>query len=103
MDPSGVDVLFPLFATCARGLETILAQELRDLNAADVQPDRGGVRFRGDQALLYRSNLWLRTAVRVLKPILETPAESPEELYDAVQTIDWSTNLTTEHTLAVDA
>lgn len=96
-------MLFPLFATCARGLETVLAQELRDLNAADVQPDRGGVRFRGDQALLYRSNLWLRTAIRVLKPILEAPALSPEELYDAVHTIDWSQYLTAEHTLAVDA
>jgi putative N6-adenine-specific DNA methylase len=90
------------FATCARGLEAVLAEELRELQAADIEPGRGGVAFAGDQAALYLANLWLRTAVRVLKPILEAPAASPEELYDAVRTIDWSTFLTPDHTLAVD-
>ena len=59
------------FATCARGLEPILAEELAALGAADVEPGRGGVAFPGDAALLYRANLWLRTAIRVLRPILE--------------------------------
>src|SRR5204862_470116 len=65
------------FATCARGLEPILAAELRALNAADVRPGRGGVAFAGDRALLYQANLWLRTAVRVLQPILEARVETP--------------------------
>ena len=91
------------FATCARRLEPLLAGELRELGAADVTEGRGGVHFRGDQATLYRANLWLRTAVRVLMPILEAPVASPEELYDAVQTIDWSRFMTPEHTLAVDS
>src|SRR5205823_8819077 len=56
----------------------------------------------GDQALLYRANLWLRTAVRVLRPVLEAPVGSPEELYEAVRSVDWSCFLTPEHTLAVD-
>jgi putative N6-adenine-specific DNA methylase len=90
------------FATCARRLEPLLAGELRDLGAADVAEGRGGVQFAGDRALLYRANLWLRTAVRVLWPILEAPVTSPEELYDAVRTIDWSRYMTPEHTLAVD-
>jgi putative N6-adenine-specific DNA methylase len=90
------------FATCARGLETVLAGELHDLGAADVEPGRGGVQFSGDQALLYRANLWLRTAIRVLQPILEVTVTSPEELYEAVRTVDWSRYLTPEHTLAVD-
>jgi putative N6-adenine-specific DNA methylase len=90
------------FATCARGLEPLLAGELRNLKAADIEIGRGGVHFAGDQALLYQANLWLRTAVRVLKPILEAPVESPEELYEAVRGIDWSHYLTPEHTLAVD-
>jgi putative N6-adenine-specific DNA methylase len=90
------------FATCARGLEPILAGELQALNATDVKPGRGGVAFDGDSALLYRANLWLRTAVRVLRPILEARVESPDELYSAVQTIDWTQFLTPEHTLAVD-
>jgi putative N6-adenine-specific DNA methylase len=90
------------FATCARGLEESLAVELRDLGGAEVEPGRGGVHFAGDKALLYRANLWLRTAIRVLQPILDAPVTSPEELYDAVQTVDWLRYLTPEHTLAVD-
>jgi putative N6-adenine-specific DNA methylase len=90
------------FATCARGLEPVLADELRDLRAAGIEPGRGGVRFTGDQTLLYQANLWLRTAVRVLWPVLEAHVESPEQLYDAVRTLDWSRFLTPEHTLAVD-
>jgi putative N6-adenine-specific DNA methylase len=90
------------FATCGRGIESILADELRRLGAAEVGPGRGGVHFAGDRLLLYRANLWLRTAVRVLWPILEARVESPDELYEAVGTIDWSRWLTPEHTLAVD-
>jgi putative N6-adenine-specific DNA methylase len=91
------------FATCARGLERPLADELRALGADDVAPGRGGTAFAGDKALLYRANLWLRTAVRVLKPVLEADVASPDELYDAVRRVDWSQYLTPEHTLAVDA
>jgi putative N6-adenine-specific DNA methylase len=90
------------FATCGRGIEPMLADELRALGAAEVQPGRGGVSFAGDRALLYQANLWLRTAVRVLVPILEVTVTSPDELYDAVRTLDWSRYLTPEHTLAVD-
>src|SRR5437588_7544189 len=90
------------FATCARGLEPVLAQELRALKAADVEPGRGGVHFRGDQTLLYQANLWLRTAIRVLRPVLEAHVETPEQLYEAVRGLDWSQYLTPNHTLAVD-
>jgi 23S rRNA (guanine2445-N2)-methyltransferase len=90
------------FATCARGLEPILAGELRALHAAAVRPGRGGVAFAGDTTLMCHANLWLRTAVRVLQPILEAHVESPDELYDAVQTIEWSAYMTPDHTLAVD-
>src|SRR5262249_51937218 len=94
--------LSSFFATCARGIEPVLADELRTLGAASVEPGRGGARFLGDKALLYKASLWLRTAIRVLQPILEAHVESPDELYQAVQTIDWSQYLTPEHTLAVD-
>jgi putative N6-adenine-specific DNA methylase len=90
------------FATCARGLEPILADELRALNAIEVKEGRGGVHFLGEQRTLYLANLWLRTAIRVLRPIRTFPAASPEELYAGVQAIDWSRFLTLEHTLAVD-
>src|SRR5436190_604100 len=90
------------FATCARRLEPLLAGELREMGAAAVAEGRGGVHFTGDRALLYRANLWLRTAIRVLWPILDAAVSSPEELYDAVRSVDWTRFLTPEHTLAVD-
>ena len=90
------------FATCGRGIEPVLADELRALGAAEVEAGRGGVHFAGDRTLLYQANLWLRTAVRVLRPILEAEVASPDELYDAVRALDWSRYLTPDHTLAVD-
>src|SRR5438093_7127484 len=90
------------FATCARGVERVLAGGLAGLGADAVEPGRGGVRFRGEPALLYRANLWLRTAVRVLRPVLEAEVRSPDELYDAVRAVNWSEFMTADHTLAVD-
>src|SRR5260370_33956407 len=91
------------FATCGRGVETVLADELRALGAAEVAPGRGGVAFAGDLALLYRACLWLRTAIRVLRPGLEADVQSPDDLYEIVRANDWSRYLTPEHTLAVDS
>jgi putative N6-adenine-specific DNA methylase len=90
------------FATCARGLEPALAGELNALGAGRVEPGRGGVRFTGGTDLLYRANLWLRTAVRVLQPVREADVRDADELYDAVRQIDWSEFMSPDHTLAVD-
>ncbi|MGL6096017.1 MAG: THUMP domain-containing class I SAM-dependent RNA methyltransferase, partial [Fimbriiglobus sp.] len=92
----------PYFATCARGLEPLLADELADLGAADIVLGRGGVNFRGDAVVVYRASLWLRTAVRILRPILEAVVRSPDELYDAVRTVNWGEYLNPDRTLAVD-
>lgn len=90
------------FATVARGLEEIAAQELLSLGAIAVEPDFTGVHFQGDQRLLYRVNLWSRTLFRVLMPIREFPCKSAKQLYKEVKSIDWRDYLTPEHTLAVD-
>ena len=90
------------FATCARGIEPVLARELTALQASDITLGRGGVAFTGDIELAYRANLWLRTAVRVLRPVLEEIVRTSDELYEAVRTIDWLQYMTPEQTLAVD-
>jgi len=90
------------FATCARGLEAILAGELTDLGAADVAAGRGGVSFTGGEAILYRANLWARTAVRIIRKVLEAEVRSPDDLYDAVRSVNWEEYMTPDHTLAVD-
>jgi putative N6-adenine-specific DNA methylase len=90
------------FATCARGLEPILARELTALDASAIEPGRGGVTFSGEGELLYRACLYLRTAVRILRPVHEFDVHSPDELYEAVRAVNWTEWMTPDHTLAVD-
>jgi len=99
----GSFVSFRYFATCARGLEPLLASELAIIHAADIKVGRGGVEFRGDRSLIYRANLCLRTAVRVLRPILHADVHSSDDLYEAVQSADWAAYMTPDQTLAVIA
>lgn len=93
---------FELIAKTFQGLEEVLAQELTELGANDIQIGRRVVSFTGDKELLYRANFCLRTAVRVLKPIKHFKAESAEDVYNAVRSIDWSQYLDNKTTFAVD-
>lgn len=90
------------FATTARGLEEISAQELKDLGAKNVKTDFTGVHFEGDKALLYRVNLWARTVFRVLKPIETVRCQNPQQLYHNVQAINWSEYLQPHHAIAIN-
>ena len=103
---------YKMVAKTFKGLEEVLAQELVELGANDVQIERRAVSFAGDQALLYKANLCLRTASRVLVPIGETSLRiSPsgkgkdptDQLYEFVKKIDWSQYMTAETTFAIDA
>lgn len=91
------------FATTVRGIEPMLQKELEALGAQKIEPAQGGVAFEGDKALGYRANLWLRTALRVLKPVAELQVNSPDDLYRGALTVDWTKYLTETGTLAVFA
>jgi putative N6-adenine-specific DNA methylase len=93
---------YKFFATTAKGVEEVLAAELRGLGIANAVVETGGVRFSGDLAAAYRANLHLRTASRVLLQLAEFPCDSPQSLYDGVRTIPWADYLTPAMTLAVD-
>ncbi|MBQ7249720.1 MAG: 23S rRNA (guanine(2445)-N(2))/(guanine(2069)-N(7))-methyltransferase, partial [Deltaproteobacteria bacterium] len=90
------------FATAAKGFETLLADELRRLKAANVRPSVGGVFFDGQLETAYRVCLWSRLASRILMPLATFSALTPEELYDGARGIDWSAHLESDSTLAVD-
>ncbi|MDZ8096748.1 MAG: THUMP domain-containing protein [Nostoc sp. DedQUE05] len=90
------------FATVARGLETLAAQELEQLGAHSVEPGFCGVAFEGDRTLLYRVNLWARLPFRILVNIDEFPCLDAKDLYRGIQTIDWQNYLTPDMTLAVN-
>ena len=67
---------FEMVAKTFQGLEGVLAKELIDLGAENVQEVRRGVSFYGDKKMLYMANFFCRTALRVLKPIYTFEAES---------------------------
>lgn len=93
---------FELIAKTFQGLEEVLAQELIELGADDVQIGRRMVSFSGNQEMMYRANFCLRTAVRVLKPILHFRAKDADEVYRAVRTVAWVSILDINTSFAVD-
>ena len=94
---------FELIAKTFQGLENVLAKELTDLGANNIQTGRRMVSFTGDKELMYRANFALRTAIRILKPIKHFKAESADQVYDAVKAIDWNQYLNNETSFAVDS
>ncbi len=93
---------FPLHAKTLFGLEGVLAAELMELGAEDVEQGNRLVKFDADMALLYRANICCRTAIRFLKPILSFAAETERELYAGAQRIDWAKFLDADQTLWID-
>ena len=94
---------FPMLAKTFKGLEQVLAQELIELGANDVLIERRAVSFKGDKALMYRANLCLRTAIRVLVPVISFRAKDTDGLYEQLKRIDWSRYMTAETSFAIDA
>lgn len=92
-----------MLAKTFKGLEEVLARELIEQGANDVQIERRAVSFRGDKALLYRANLCLRTALRILVPVTSFKAKDTDELYKRVKALDWSQWTTPKSTFAIDA
>ena len=94
---------FELIAKTFMGLEPVLAQELTQLGANNVQTGRRMVSFTGDKEMLYRANFQLHTAIRILKPIAHFKARSAEDMYDEVKKIDWSQYIEKGKTFSVDS
>ena len=94
---------FELIAKTFMGLEAVLAQELTQLGANNIQIGRRMVAFTGNQEMMYRANFQLRTAIRILKPIAHFKARSAEDMYDEVRKIDWSQYIEHGKTFSVDS
>jgi len=94
--------IFEIIATTLFGLEEILAQELRELGAADIEVLSRAVRYKGNREMLYKSNLLLRTAVKVLKPIGTFYAANEQQLYDKIKKINWDEYFSYNKTFAID-
>jgi putative N6-adenine-specific DNA methylase len=94
---------FKMVATTMFGLEEVLATELRNLGAQDVNVGVRNVSFRGDKGFLYKANIALRTAIRILKPIKSFKVYDEEDLYKSLQKIKWENYLNVEGTFAIGA
>jgi 23S rRNA (guanine2445-N2)-methyltransferase / 23S rRNA (guanine2069-N7)-methyltransferase len=90
------------FATCPKGLEYLLRDELAALGA-DAHEALAGVRFEGELETAYRACLESRLASRILMPLAEFDAPDADALYAGVQALDWSLHLAPDATLAIDA
>ena len=92
-----------LLVKTLHGLEEVLAEELQAIGASDITPIKRAVTCTGDKEVLYKANLHLRTASRVLVPILTFTAKDEDELYKEIYKYDWSVYINEHNTFAVDA
>lgn len=91
-----------IVAKTLEGLEEILAKEIEQLGGINIAIGNRMVSYLGDKELLYKSNLWLRTALRVLVPVEKFNAGDPDDLYNKVKSIDWSKYVSEGQTISID-
>jgi len=94
---------FKIVAKTFAGLENILADEIKALGGESVSVERRAVSFVGDQALMYKANFHLRTALKILKPIAEFEVTNRDELYDHAKKIAWNKYLALGKSFAIDS
>jgi len=91
-----------IIAKTFQGLEPVLAEELRVLKFAQVKESKRAVSFKTNKEGLYRANYLLRTCLRLLINIEEFDVNSEQQLYNAVQSIDWSRYIKRSGSFAID-
>ncbi|KGO90641.1 THUMP domain-containing class I SAM-dependent RNA methyltransferase [Flavobacterium suncheonense] len=93
---------FKMIAKTLFGFEEILAKELAQLGAQNIETGTRMVSFVGDKGFMYKANLALRTALKILKPIYQFRAFNEQSLYRGIQGIDWSKYLSAHQSFVVD-
>ena len=94
---------FKIIAKTFQGLEEVLAKELINLGANNVEIGRRMVAFTGDKEMLYKANFCTRTAVKILKPIKEFKATDADEVYEVVKQMDWEQWMDVKSTFLIDS
>ena len=89
------------FATCPRGLEAVLEQELNAMDALAISTSEGGLRFSGDMELCYRVNLHSRVASRVLWQIDRAAYRNEDDIYQRTRSLPWENWFSAHDTIAV--
>ncbi len=94
--------MYTLTASCAAGLEELVAREVRDFGGTDVDHARGLVTWKADLESAYRTCLWSRCASRIFLKLRDYPAPNEDALYEGALEVDWSEHLEIGSTFAVD-
>ena len=98
-----MEATFKMVAKTFAGLEGVLAEELVQLGAKNIQKSTRAVSFEGDNALMYAANLELRTALRILKPLHTFTATDEHEFYNFLRNkVDWEEYMDLMDTFAID-
>ena len=90
-------------ATCPKGFEKLLAEELASFRIPQVRQLRGQVAFGGELADAYRACLWSRLASRILLVLARVGARDADALYEGIQSVDWSSHLAPGATFVIDS
>lgn len=98
-----MDLQYRMVAKTFQGLERVLAEELKQIGAKNIEEGNRAVLFDGDKAIMYRANYHCRTAISILKPIAEFNAKHEEHLYKEIGKINWKAFINTNQTLSVTA
>ena len=93
---------FEITAKSLKGFEQILADEIKQLGGTDIKIQNRAVKFTGNKKLLYKANLHLKTALRILVPIWKFKLRNEQDLYKNVKKIYWDRYLNTNQTFAID-
>jgi len=94
---------FKMLAKTLFGFEPILAKELRNLGASNVVEGVRSVSFEGDTGFMYKANLCLRTAIKIIKPIKSFMVLNENDLYRKIYTMDWSRYFSADSSIAIDS
>jgi len=94
---------FNMVAKTLFGFEDLLEKELTQLGAMHVKKGVRNVAFVGDKGFMYKANMALRTAIKILKPIHSFRVKNEQDLYDNIYKMDWTQYMKATGTLAVDA
>ena len=89
------------FASCPRGLETILSGELTTLGAGDIKVVDGGVKFESSIEVMYRANLTSRIATRILCRVANGNYKTEDDLYNAALNVKWTNLFDVSHGIKV--
>jgi len=94
---------FEIVAKTSFGLEDVLVNELRELGANDITRGTRVVIFQGNKEMLYKANICLRTANRILMPIKKFSINNADDLYEKVKKIEWEDIFDIDQTFAIDS